>query len=170
MATVTKQSLALTNRDAIPRVLNGAFLEGANVRQFVGVCSVTTGDQSPSTYAFGEVPSNALVSSIKMFFDGTGGTTTAIHVGIFSTTAQGGGAISNALFATSVSLASAFTATELVHEAAVAGTSGLSGMEKRLWEVAGLASDPNTTYDIKAILSVIADNGGNLGAVIQYVS
>lgn len=168
MATVSKLSLALTNRDATPRVLNGAYLEGGMVRECAGQAFVTTGDNSPSTYKFCSVPSNARVSSIKIFWEGTGGTTTAAHFGVWSVTQQGGGAINNALFATAVSMSAAIVGTDVVHEAAVSGTSAVNGMEKRLWEVLGLASDPGTHYDIGAILANTADNSGSLGALVRY--
>lgn len=169
MATVTKKSLAITNRDAAPRVLNGSYIDGGEVRECAGFCSVTITDVSPSKYVFAQIPSNARVTSIRAFWDGSGGTTTAIHIGVQSTTQAGGGSVSESLFATTVSLASAFTASELVHEAAVAGTSGISGSEKRLWEVLGLANDPNVMYDLVALMSGAADNAGNLGIKVRYV-
>lgn len=169
MATVTKKSLAITNRDAAPRVLNGSYIDGGEVRECAGFCSVTITDVSPSKYLFGQVPSNARISSIRASWDGSGGTTTAFHLGVQSTTANGGGSVSEALFATTVSLASAFTASEIAHEAGVAGLSGYSGCEKRLWEVLGLAADPNTMYDVAAIMSGAADNAGNLAIKIRYV-
>lgn len=168
MATITKQSSALANRDASPRVLNNPGSSGGVMRVGMGSGFVTTGDNSPSTYAFCEVPSNAYISSLRLMWDGTGGTTTACHVGVWSVTADGGGAVSNAFFATAQTLSAALISTEVVHEAGVSGTSGINGMEKPLWQQLGLAADPGCHYDIKAILANTADNSGTLGAVVYY--
>ena len=169
MATVSRLSGPLTNRDASPRVLNDGNVDGGYVRESAGFCFVTTGDNSPSTYKFCQVPSSARISSLKTFWEGTGGTTTAAHFGLWSTTAAGGGVVDIDFFGSAVSMAAAINGTELVHEAAVSGTSAVNGMEKALWEQLGLTNDPNVMYDVGAILANTADNSGSLGMLVRYV-
>lgn len=168
MATSTVLSSGQTNRDAAPRVLNQGAASGGILRVAMGSGFVTTGDVSPSTYNFCPVPSNAVISSLRLFFEGTGGTTTAAHFGVWSTTQDGGGVVDNDFFATAVSLASAVNGTEIAYEAAVSGTSAFNGAEKRLWERLGLSNDPGCFYDIKAILKNTSDNSGTLGVICNY--
>lgn len=163
MATVSRLSAQQTNRDASPRILNNGGGAGGYARAAGGGCNIATGDNSPSKYNFFQLPSNAVLSSLRVFWNGTGGTTTAFHLGLYSTTEQGGGVIDEDLFATAINLASAVNGTDIVCEAGVSGTTSGLVLEKPLWERLGLSADPQTFYDVKAVLSAVADNAGQLG-------
>lgn len=174
MATVTLNSAAIANIEASPQVKNDAFANGAPIRFAQGWVSLSTGDSATSTMAFVEVPSNALITSMRLFIGANGvggGTTTSVHLGAWSPTRYGGGVIDNDCFATAVT-ATAQAVTEIVHEANVSGTSAPNGMEKRVWQVAGLPSDPQHPITIKGQLSGAVDNTASLtymGVAVEYV-
>lgn len=171
MAIVTTKAGAITNRDATPQVKNNAILEAGLLRECVGTVEVATGDSSASKYVMATVPSNCRISTILLFSDDMG-TSTLADFGIYRTTADGGAVVNSSLFATAVSLKDgALNASDITHEAAVSATSDINGVEKFLWQEAGLSTDPNVMYDIVATLvpPTLADVGGTLTLKVRYV-
>lgn len=165
MAVVTTKSAQITNRDASPRVLNNAFLEGAMVRSARDVCAIANGDSVGSKYLFLTLPSNAVPISLRISAPDIG-TTTAGDIGLYRTTADGGAAVSSQFFKAAQALnAGPYLKVELVQGNVV--TVANSG--KRLWELLGLSSDPKVLYDVALVLTGAADAAGSVLVECDYV-
>lgn len=149
MATNNLKSAAITNRDATPPVLSNANLVKGSLLEFVGKVEGLTTDDAASKHTFGSIPSNARVSQILLSCDA--GSSGAMDVGIYQTTANGGAVVDVDFFASAQSLAAALSNVDVTHEAdaADAGSGyGQSDTEKPLWQALGLTSDPGISYDI----------------------
>lgn len=172
MGVVTTKSGNITNRDAVPRVKNNAAIEGGALREICGSVEIATGDSSASKYILCSVPSNARISQLLVYSDDCG-TATVLELGLWRTTADGGAVVDLDLFATGLDVhGGALSGVDVVHEAATTSTTfaDIQYMEKRLWEVLGLSSDPGIMYDIVAYCSTAADVGGTFAVKCRYVA
>lgn len=167
MATETVKSLAITNRDATPHVLNSSYLEGGLVRECVGSVEAGAGDTS-SKYIMASVPSNARISQILLFSDDVGASG-AVDCGIYQTTANGGAVVDQDVFASAVDVnTAALNGSDITYEAATS-TAQIDDIEKRLWEQLGLSADPCLMYDIVLTPSTALATGGTLSLRVRYV-
>jgi hypothetical protein len=165
MAVVTRKSGIITNRDASPQVKNASAVEGGTVKQFSATVEVTTGDSSSSVYIMGTLPSNALVSALRIYSDDMG-TGTVADIGLYKSTLDGSAVVDADFFASALSLSGgALNGTDIAHESAVFDP---DDMEKPIWSALGLSSDPMLQYDVCATLTVAADAGGTLSLLCQY--
>lgn len=159
MAVVDVKSAAITNRDAIPRVLSDGRVVKARSEGSRGICAITSGDSVGSTYRFCSVPSNALMSSVKVSAPDIG-TTTAMDVGIYQTTENGAAVVDADFFASALALnAGAITKSEVVNES---GVYPIANMEQPLWQALGLSEDPKRVYDVVGTLTGAADGTGSV--------
>lgn len=165
MTTEALKSTLITNRDAVPSVLNNSFLSEANVQQTIAQIAATTGKTVGSTYRMLEVPSNARVSSVAIQCDALG-TSTAADVGVYRNTKDGGAVVSAAFFASAVDLSSALAETAITNES---GTNTIAKQNKQLWDAVGLTSDPGGTLDIVITTTATVNTGGNIGLKVAYV-
>ncbi len=164
MGVVNLKSDLITARDATPRTPVPAAREGGYVKHWVATVEVATSDTSTSTYRMGVVPSNALISSLKIFSDDMGSLTT-IDFGIYDTEANGGASISQACYASAIDTHSgALNGTDITYEAR-----DIANCAQRVWEVLGLSADPCKDYDLVANLVTSADVGGTLTLHCAYV-
>lgn len=167
MAVVTTKSAAITNRDATPKVLNNAGATGDTLKQVTGLATIVNGDSVASKFIFFSVPSNAYVRSLKVTCPDIG-TTTAMDVGLYRTTQDGGAVVDVDYWASAVSLSGgALSKSEIIGESGAAGGL-LTNFEKRIWEILGLTSDPNLVYDVVGTLTGAADAGGAVVLEAQY--
>lgn len=167
MAVVTTKSAAITNRDATPKVLNNAGATGDTLKQVTGLATIVNGDSVASKFIFFSVPSNAYVRSLKVTCPDIG-TTTAMDVGLYRTTQDGGAVVDVDYWASAVSLnGGALSKSEIIGESGAAGGL-LTNFEKRIWEILGLTSDPNLVYDVVGTLTGAADAGGAVVLEAQY--
>jgi len=97
MAVVTLKSTVITNRDAVPAVINDNRLERGMVRQCRGYVSAANGDSSTSKYVCVSVPSKAVVSSVSLSCEALGGSAAA-DIGVYRNTSDGGAVVSAAFF------------------------------------------------------------------------
>lgn len=163
MPVENKKSTAITNADATPRLLNSSFIEDGILRESVGTVEVAAADDDNSVFRMVRVPSNARICSVELFNDAiTGGT--AYHVGAFRTAADGGAAIDNDVFATSVDLSSARVAPlDVVFEAL-----NIDLIERRLWQILGLTSDPGYMVDIGLFAATIGTAAGTISLRVRW--
>lgn len=170
MAVVIGKSLAITNRDAIPRVKNDSYFEHGSVKEIIGYCAVANGDDIGSTYLIGSIPSNCRVSTVEVACSAI--TSAAADIGVQDTTANGSGAVASTngvkCFASAQSLASALTGTNVTNESALSGISDLPSVEQQLWQALGFASDPCKDFDVVATLTVAATAAGKLVIKVRY--
>jgi hypothetical protein len=113
------------------------------------------------------VPSNALVSDLRIYAPDIG-TTTAADIGIYRTAKDGGAVVDADFFASALVLnAGALNGTDVLHESAVF-TIANSGQE--LWQALGLTSDPSVFYDITMTLTGAADATGVVKLITRYTA
>lgn len=168
MATANVLSTIITNRDAVPRVLNNSSIDGGIAKRSVAVVEMVTTQDAGSTYRLFRVPSAARIESIVAFWDDMG-TAGAIDVGVYQTTENGGAVVDADFFASAVVLTTANTSgTNVTHEAGT--TYDIDDAEKPLWSALGLSTDPMRDYDIVATSTTApADQGGTLTVKLAYV-
>ena len=167
MAVVAVKSTLVTNADALPAVLNNPRVDGGFERIEVATVAITSGDTTASTYRMFRVPSNAVMTDLRIYSPDIG-TTTIADIGLYRT-AKDGGAVQDAdFFASAVSLKDgALNGTDVLHEAAVF-TIANSG--KELWDALGLTSDPSVFYDVALTLTGDADATGTVKLIGRYAA
>lgn len=166
MAVVSTESNLITNRDAVPAVLNDSAIHNGGLRESVATLEAANGDDIASKYYFVTVPSAARISQVLLYSDDIG-TTTIADFGVYKSTADGGAVVDADFFASAVSLKDgALNGTDITHES---GAFGVEDAEKPLWEALGLSSDPNINYDIVATLTAAADAAGTITLKVRFV-
>ena len=151
------KTLSITNLDATPILRANPWVHGGNSKQFIGTVEAVTADDTASTYRFFRIGSWMRPVSLTLFNDALGAGS-AIDLGLYRTAADGGAFVSQALFASAVSLVTANTVgQELRFEA-----DDLANAEKRIWELLGLSNDPNLEYDVTAKVQTAITAGGTI--------
>ena len=165
MGVVNVKSGVITNRDASPSVLNNGAASGGVLRSAVGTVEVTSGDSIASIYRLCSVPSNARVSSVKIYSDDLG-TTTLADIGLYRTTADGSAVVDADFFGSAVSLKDGVLAgSDVTHES---GAFDAAEAEQMIWQANGASSDPMVQYDVCATLTAACDGTGTLTVKIDY--
>ena len=167
MAVVNTKSTVITNADATTgQTLNIKSLSGGVVKVARGIVETANGDDIASVYRFCRLPSHAKIVSVKLYSDDIG-TTTIADFGLYRTAKDGGAVVDADAFASAVSLKDgAVSGTEIQHESAVYG---VEDVEKSLWEIAGVSTDPKVMYDVCATLTAAADAVGTISLIVEYV-
>lgn len=174
MAVVQTKSIAITNRDSVPAVINDGRLERSTLESGVGSVAVGAADSATSYYPLVSVPSSAMVRGVLATCV-AGMTTLAGNVGVYKNTKDSNGVTtgvpantgSGTLFASAQTFAAALNRSDVTN---ASGTYTTVLREQPLWQAIGLASDPNTTYDIGVVVTT-ANTGaaGRLGLEVHYV-
>lgn len=156
MAVNAYKTTAITNLDATPIVRANPWVHGGNAKQFAGTIEAVNGDSIASTYRFFRIGSWMRPVSLTLFCDAI--TSAAGDLGLYRTTADGGAVVSQTLFASAQSVASAITTgTNIRFE-----QDDIANVEKRIWELLGLTADPNLEYDVTLTLTAAATASGTL--------
>lgn len=171
MAVVQTKSTAISNRDAVPQVINDSRLERAVLKSAIGSVAVANGDSIGSYYTLATVPTSAMVRGLLLTC--TAITSAAGNVGVFKTTANSNGVTtgvaantgSNTFFGSASSLASALNRSDVTG----AGSYTTDKREQPLWQAIGLAADPGGFFDIGIVLTAAAAAAGRAGVEVQYV-
>jgi hypothetical protein len=165
MAVVAVKSTLITNADATPVVFNSPRVDGGPERVAVSTADITSGDSIASTYRMFRVPSNAVMTDLKIYSPDIG-TTTIADIGLYA--ADGGAVVDADFFASALSLKDgALNGTDVLHEAAVF-TIANSG--KELWSALALTSDPGVFYDVTLTLTAAADATGTVKLLGRYTA
>jgi hypothetical protein len=172
MAVVNLKTAQITNRDAVPIVMQPANIAEGMKRGAVGTIELANGDSIASTYRFFQVPSNAVIHNLQLYCDAI--TSGAGDIGIYQTPDNGGAVVDVDFFASAQSIASAITTgTEVQHEAdatdAGAGF-GLADIEKMLWQALGLTADPVRYYDVVLTLTAATTAAGTVALKCTYTT
>lgn len=167
MAVEARKSTLVTNADATPVVLNSPRVDGGSERVEVSTVEIVNADSVGSTYRMFRVPSNAVMTDLRIYAPDIG-TTTATDIGLYRTAKDGGAAQDADFFASAVVLnAGAVNGTDVLHESAVF-TIANSG--KELWDALGLTSDPGVFYDVTMTLTGAADATGTVKLIGRYTA
>lgn len=162
MAVVDRKSTALTNRDTAPRINNPPHLQGGTRLQARATFELANGDSIASIFRICQLPSNAIVNSIRLFCDAI--TSGAGDIGLYKTTDAGSAVVAVSAYATAQSIASAIVVgTECAFEAR-----DIANVEKRVWEDAGATSDPGGFYDLALTLTAATTAAGTVSFIVDY--
>lgn len=155
----TKNSTLVANYEAIPVVMNDAALLSGVIRIAQGnVALATTDTGNADIVMLAPIPSQAVVTSIKVGSDGLGGSCT-YDIGIYTEKA----AIKDIdIYATSVADGAAIA--ELRYEAL-----GLETTGQKLHITAGDDVDPGGFYYIAATFDAAGGGAGDMAFLIEYV-
>jgi hypothetical protein len=155
----------VTNFVAVPQVLNSASQLHGVKRVATGTIALDAGDLSANdTVMLAPIPSNASITSIKLFNDDLdSGTDLTANVGIYTTAVAVVDADAYASAITDLRGA-VKTGTEVAFEAR-----DINKMGQKVWQDAGLTSDPALTYFVGISFPAAGDTGGDLSFVIEYV-
>ncbi len=163
MAVVALKGTNITNLDSTPAVVNNVAFMGGRDRVQVGTKELTNGDSIGSTVIMARVPSNAVITSIKIFCDAI--TSGAADIGLYRTTQDGGAVVDADAYASAQSIASAsVVGIECAFEAR-----DIANIRQLVWADAGLSADvPGRFYDIVATLTAAAAASGTLSWIVKY--
>jgi hypothetical protein len=155
----------VTNFVAVPQVLNSASQLHGVKRVATGTIALAAGDLSANdTVMLAPIPSNASITSIKLFNDDLdSGTTNTADVGLYTTAVAVVDADAYASAITDLRGA-VKTGTEVAFEAR-----DINKMGQKVWQDAGLTSDPALTYFVGIGFPAAGDQAGDLSFVIEYV-
>ena len=155
----------VTNFVAVPQVLNSASQLHGVKRVATGTIALDAGDLSANdTVMLAPIPSNASITSIKLFNDDLdSGTTNTADVGLYTTAVA---VVDADAYASAITdLRGVVTeGKEVAFEAR-----NINKMGQKVWQDAGLTSDPALTYFVGIGFPAAGDQAGDLSFVIEYV-
>ena len=166
MAVANTKATNVTNPDSTPSKANPLHIHSARLYEIVGTVEVAAADDDNSVYRMARVHSSWRISSIEVFNDAiTSGS--VYDLGLWDTAENGGAVVSQELWASDVTMVSArATPTELTYEATA---TNIDKIEERLWELAGLTSDPGKWYDIAFKATTVGSGAGTISLRVRYV-
>lgn len=164
-AVVSVKSTVITNLEAVPNVLNKAYLARGRVHALRGVCTSANGDSIASVYRFGRIKSNDLVKQV-MIDNATWGAACTMDVGLYDTAGNGAAVVDADFFASAVDMNAANRALDITRES---GVITVANMEKRVWELLGLSADPNKDYEVCGTLVAAAAAAGACCISVEVV-
>jgi len=166
LAVANTKATNVTNPDSTPSKANPLHIHSARLYEIVGTVEVAAADDDNSVYRMARVHSSWRISSIEVFNDAiTSGS--VYDLGLWDTAENGGAVVSQELWASDVTMVSArATPTELTYEATA---TNIDKIEKRLWELAGLTSDPGKWYDIAFKATTVGSGAGTISLRVRYV-
>ena len=154
----------VTNFVAIPQVLNSAQQLHGVKRVAQGTIALAAGDLSATdTVMLAPIPSNASITSIKLFNDDLDSSTViTADVGLYK---QDLSVVDADAYASAITdlRAAVKTGTEVAFEAR-----DINKMGQKVWQDAGLSSDPGLTYFVGISFPAAGDTAGDLSFVIEY--
>jgi hypothetical protein len=154
----------VTNFVAVPQVLNPAQQLHGVKRIAQGTIALAAGDLSATdTVMLAPIPSNASISSIKLYNDDLdSGTTNTADVGLYK---QDLSVVDADAYASAITdlRGAVKTGTEVAFEAR-----DINKMGQKVWQDAGLSSDPGLTYFVGISFPAAGDTAGDLSFVIEY--
>jgi sulfate adenylyltransferase subunit 1 (EFTu-like GTPase family) len=154
----------VTNFVTVPQVLNSAQQLHGVKRVAQGTIALAAGDLSATdTVMLAPIPSNASISSIKIFNDDLDSATTiTADVGLYK---QDLSVVDADAYASAITdLRAAVTVgTEVAFEAR-----DINKMGQKVWQDAGLSSDPALTYFVGIGFPAAGNQAGDLSFIIEY--
>jgi hypothetical protein len=163
MANVNTSLVA--NFVAVPQVLNPAQELHGVKRIAQGTIALAAGDLSATdTVMLAPIPTNASISSIKIYNDDLDSSTViTADVGLYTTALAVVDADAYASAITNLRAAVAAPGTEVAFEARDINKTG-----QKVWQDAGLSSDPGAVYFVGISFPAAGDQAGDLSFTIEY--
>ena len=166
---LTLKSLAITNREAIPRVFNSPGTGGKGVQKIVKsyLASVTAALSITSVIRMVEVPAHAIVSEMR--FQSAAQGAGAFDIGLWRTNGDGGAVVDQDYFATAVSCAAAVVWTDEMNEST---TNTIAKQNQPLWQAVGMTEPAKgTMLDVALTVATtdVTTGTGAVGLQVGYV-
>ncbi|MDP3939765.1 MAG: hypothetical protein Q8R92_16735 [Deltaproteobacteria bacterium] len=166
MSIVNTKSTAITNADETqPRAYTQSWIERGDAKIAVGKVEVAAADDDTSVYRLVRISSGARVHKIELLSDAIAGGTD-YNLGLYKPAYTGQGAVvDDNLFGDALDFSSGNTVpVEVTFD-----QTDIADIEKRVWELLGLAADPHTEYDI-CLTAVTAGTGaGTIAMRVEFV-
>lgn len=154
----------VTNFVTVPQVLNPSQQLHGVKRIAQGTIALAAGDLSATdTVMLAPIPSNASITSIKLFNDDLDSSTViTADVGLYK---QDLSVVDADAYASAITdlRAAVKTGTEVAFEAR-----DINKMGQKVWQDAGLSSDPALTYFVGIGFPAAGDQAGDLSFIIEY--
>lgn len=115
--------------------------------------NVAASDSSGSIYRIGKINSNAMLFDCKIACEALTGTT-SVDLGVYGTDL--GAVVNKNIFMSAQTFASASRSIDGLSAVPV------GSLNKRIWELLGLASDPQTQYDLAFTVNTAGGTAGNV--------
>lgn len=168
MAVELVNSTAIANAVAKPKVMNSANISRGKQHQSIGYGALSSTASIASIVRLVRIRSSDRLSTLALFC--TAITGAAANIGLYETADFGSGVANGvagnaSLFAAAQSLATALNGLNITYAAVP-----LTNMEKRIWELLGLAADPGRDYDIAVTLTAAATAAGTVALHMTSVS
>jgi hypothetical protein len=165
LSLLKKKSTLITNADATPIVKNSSGIDGGHIRVKVATVAVASGDDDGSVFRLVRLPSNAVIHKIDLLNDAIADGTD-YDCGIYQTAANGGAVVLVNAYADAVSMASArVTPLDITHEA---GGLAIENCYKKVYEAAGLTTDPQREYDLCLTGVAVGTAAGDITVKVYY--
>lgn len=163
-------STQVSNRDAIPPVLTNPSFAGARIQKAYGFVTCLTADTTASIYRMVSLPSNCMLSALKLGFDALSASTTldmGAYYGndFYANRALLGTVINATFFASAIAATSALALTDEINQA---GNVGFDIRQQPLWQMLGIAADPECHIDITVVPHVAIVAGGKIGVEATF--
>lgn len=162
MADDSKKTTAITNLDATPVLRAMSWYHGGALKSYVGTVEAADAASIGTVYRFFRIPSWARVESIHVMNDAL--SAGAMDVGLYKCAADGGAVVDADFFASAVAVSSANKATGGSNVAweADSTASNIDKVDKRIWEILGLTSDPQLEYDVAGTVTTALGAAGTI--------
>lgn len=166
MAEANTKSTIITNLDASPAVMNSGKIAGGVLRSQVGAVEVAAADDNNSVYRFARVHTSHIVRAINIWNDAIQ-SGNDFNLGAHDTAERGGAAILDNAWGDAITMVSARAAAGPLN--AVFENLNIDKIEKRVWEVLGLTSDPGKYVDITLTGIAVGSGAGTISMEVVYV-
>ena len=176
----TAKGVEITNLDATPRTTLEAASGGGKLRVFMDTIAAGTGDlDNNDIIVMAQVPSNAKLTSIRIYNDDLDGATSAtFNVGLYNgpqaytisgTTTDAAAVIDEDCYVTESTQFQAAVTTAPVE--LLAEVRNINAIANFVWEDGGLAQDPGVPLRIAITMSATPGSAaaGDITMVVQYV-
>ena len=176
----TAKGVEITNLDATPRTTLEAASGGGKLRVFMDTIAAGTGDlDNNDIIVMAQVPSNAKLTSIRIYNDDLDGATSAtFNVGLYNgpqaytisgTTTDAAAVIDEDCYVTESTQFQAAVTTAPVE--LLAEVRNINAIANFVWEDGGLSEDPKVPLRIAITMSATPGSaaGGDITMVVQYV-
>jgi hypothetical protein len=168
MATLTAYSNNIANRIATPIVKNSPAVDGGDLKIKSVTVAVAAADADGSIYGLCAIPSNAVVHKIELY---NSAITAGIDYdfGLYTMNVADNTIVTAAnvdAWASALDLSSArATPVDIVHESA---DSPIDYNQKKVFELAGATTDPQTPYMICATGNTVGSAAGKITVKVIY--
>ena len=164
MALENLKSTQITNRDAVPPVLNNATTDGGALRADAAVITPSDSASVSSTFRMVSVPSNARVH--RVIFAAGAMTAGAFDIGVYKSTRDGGAVVDADFFASAVNCSAAVALTDVTNEST---EYSVTEQTQPLWQALGQTEDPKSEYNITLTCTTQVTTGAAAVLKAEYV-